>query len=76
MKKILMIIPVCLFLSTNVNAELETLTDGTTVNSLVKDGYRIIDTDAESKNILYHLMKGKNVVTCAMYDGGVKCVKP
>ena len=76
MKKILMIITVCLSLSTNVNAEFETLPEETTINSLIKDGYRIIDTGATSKSILFHLMKGKNFVSCEISNGETVCIKP
>ena len=76
MKKILIIIPLCLFLSSNVDAELETLPEETTVNSLIKNGYRIIDTGATSKSLLYHLMKGKNLVTCEIANGEINCIKP
>ena len=76
MKKILIILFGSFLISSNVNAELETLPEETTVNSLIKNGYRIIDTGATSKSLLYHLMKGKNLVSCEIANGETICIKP
>ena len=45
MKKLLGILVLGLWLSSNTYAELENLPEGTTVNSLLKDGYRLFSTE-------------------------------
>ena len=79
-----------LFLSGNVYAEPEKLPEGTTVNSLLKKGYGLFSTDLVAtpttygENItspgyvavVYHLIKGKELITCSIVKGIVGCIKP
>ena len=53
--------------------EMESLPEGTTVNQLIKEGYKLIDTDSVawsdndgygSVGTFYHLMKRNELVTC------------
>ncbi len=91
MKKLLGILVLGLILSSNAYAEFEQLPEGTTVNSLLKDGYRLFSTDTVATpdtyggdsgrsyghiGIIYHLIKGKELVTCEVIDGKVGCIKP
>ncbi|QIZ20308.1 hypothetical protein E5R92_00680 [Candidatus Pelagibacter giovannonii] len=91
MKKILGIVVLGLLLSGNAYAEVEKLPEGTTVNSLIKAGYKLFSTESAatpvtfgddgrsytgSFQIIYHLTKGKEVVSCVLYDGELTCVKP
>ena len=91
MKKLLAILVLGLLLSSNAYAEFEQLPEGTTVNSLLKDGYRLFSTDTVATpttygddsrqsaghfGIIYHLIKGKELVTCQLSDGKVDCIKP
>ena len=80
-----------LLLSGNAYAEVEKLPEGTTVNSLIKAGYKLFSTESVatpvtfgddnrsytgSFEIIYHLTKGKEVVTCVLYEWDLACVKP
>ena len=91
MKKLLGILVLGLLLSGNAHAEFEKLPEGTTVNSLLKDGYRLFSTDTvatpttygdDSRSSdaffgsIYHLIKGKELVTCQLSDAKVICIKP
>jgi|TARA_B100001964_G_C13687398_1_gene360225 hypothetical protein len=91
MKKAIAIIVLGLLLSGNAYAELEHLPKGTTVNSLLKDGYRLFSTETVGipdtygedgrQSIgffgsIYHLIKGKELVTCQLSEGIVICIKP
>ena len=91
MKKLLGILVLGLLLSGNAHAEFEKLPEGTTVNSLLKDGYRLFSTDIVATpdaygddgrwsvghiGIIYHLIKGKELVSCEIKDGKVACIKP
>ncbi len=91
MKKLLGILVLGLLWSNVSYAELEKLPEGTTVNSLLKDGYRLFSTDTvaipttygdDSRQsagyfgVIYHLIKGKELVTCELIDGKVGCIKP
>ena len=91
MKKLLGIVVLGFLFSGNANAELENLPEGTTVNSLLKDGYRLLSTDSVGTpdtygddnrssygyfGIIYHLIRGKELVTCELGQGKVVCFKP
>ena len=91
MRKAIGIIILGLLLSSNAYAELEYLPKETTVNSLLKDGYRLFSTetiatpttygdDSRSSDAffgsIYHLIKGKELVTCQLSDAKVICIKP
>ena len=91
MKKLLTILVLSLLLSGNAYAEVEELPKSTTVNSLMQQGYKLFSTESVatpvtfgddgrsytgSFQIIYHLTKGKEVVTCVLYEGELTCVKP
>ena len=88
MKKLLGILILGLLWCNVSVAEIEKLPEGTTVNSLLKDGYKLFSTNvvAPSKNqlgaLIYNLIKGKVLVTCLMNASGgevkskVVCLKP
>ena len=85
MKKLLGIVVLGLLLSGNAYAEMESLPEGTTVNQLIKEGYKLIDTDSVawsdndgygSVGTFYHLMKRNELVTCGVGNGNVSCWKP
>tara|TARA_B110000977_G_C10580127_1_gene300113 strand:- start:232 stop:489 length:258 start_codon:yes stop_codon:yes gene_type:complete len=85
MKKLLGIIVLGLLLSGNAYAEMESLQKGTTVNQLLKDGYKLIDTDSigysegdgyGAVGTFYHLMKKNELVTCVAGKGEISCWKP
>ena len=85
MKKLLGILVICSFLGGNAYAEMESLPEGTTVNQLIKEGYKLIDTDSVawsdndgygSVGTFYHLMKRNELVTCGAGMGKVSCWKP
>ena len=91
MKKLLGILVLGLLWCNVSYAELEKLPEGTTVNSLLKDGYRLFSTDIVATpdaygdddrwsvghiGIIYHLIKGKELVTCELGEGKVVCIKP
>ena len=93
MKKLLSIIVLGLLLSGNVNSndKIEVLAKDTTVNDLLNEGYRLSSTnvlspqDYDGPSVLYHLVKGKKLVTCVLRNGDedenesrfvVICLKP
>ena len=85
MKKILSFVLLGLLIYGNAYAEVQSLPKGTTVNQLIKDGYKLIDTNSVSSTdedgygavgILYHLIKSNELVTCAVRNENVSCWKP
>ena len=85
MKKLLSILVFSLLLSGSAYTDIESLPKGTTINQLIKDGYKLIDTDSVawadndgfgSVGTFYHLMKRNEFVTCAVGNGEVSCWKP
>ena len=85
MQTLLGLVLLRLSLSGNAYAERGSLREGTTVNQLIKDGYKLIDTDSVawsdndgygSVGTFYHLMKRNELVTCGVGNGKVSCWKP
>ena len=91
MRKLLLTFLFTLVLSGGAYAVVEELPKSTTVNSLMKQGYKLFSTESVatpvtfgddnrsytgSFEIIYHLTKGKEVVTCVLYEGELTCVKP
>jgi len=85
MKQIIIILIISFFSVSNVIAEAELLPEGTSVNQLLNEGYKLVDTgevswidsdDNRKVGVIYHLMKGKNLVTCGMEKRQIECVKP
>jgi hypothetical protein len=85
MKKLLGIFILGLLLSGNAYAEMESLQKGTTVNQLLKDGYKLIGTNSVGYSegdgygvvgTFYHLMKKNELVTCVAGNGEISCWKP
>ena len=81
MKKILGIIVLGLLWSSFALAvKIEMMPEGTSVNSLLKDGWKLHSTDVASDSgqvgLFYNLIKGKNIITCGLTDGTVQCFKP
>jgi hypothetical protein len=91
MKKLLGILVLSLLLSGNAYSEVEKLPESTTVNGLMKQGYNLFSTESVatpvtfgdenrsytgSFEIIYHLTKDKEVVSCVLYEGELACVKP
>jgi hypothetical protein len=93
MKKLLGIIVLGLLLSGNAFAaeKVEVLAKDTTVNDLLDEGYRLSSTnvvppqDYDGPRVIYHLVKGKKLVTCILRGGDedegesrfvVFCVRP
>ena len=91
MKKLLGIVVLGLFLSSNAFSKVELLPEGTTVNSLIKQGYKLFSTETVATpttfgddnrqysgtlGTMYHLIKGKEVVSCLLSEVEVNCVKP
>ena len=80
------IITLCLLLNTNIYAaKMEELSNDVTVNSLLKDGWRLYSSDAvafsrsdgiSQLGTYYNLIKGRKVVTCFAALGEVVCYKP
>ena len=85
------ILVICSLLGGNAYAEVEELPKSTTVNSLMQQGYKLFSTESVatpvtfgddnrsytgSFEIIYHLTKGKEVVTCVLYEGELTCFKP
>ena len=87
-KKLLSIIVLGFLLSGNAYADdVKFLPKETTVNSLMQDGYKLIDTDSvtwkegservATVNIHYHLIKGDELVSCTFfYTSPTRCWKP
>ena len=93
MKKLLGIMVLGLLLSGNGYAieKVEVLAKDTTVNDLLDEGYRLSSTnvvppqDYNGSSVIYHLVKGKKLVTCILRGGDedegesrfvVFCVRP
>ena len=93
MKKLLGIVVLSLLLSGNAysNEKVEVLAKDTTVNDLLDEGYRLSSTnvfppqDYNGPSVIYHLVKGKKLVTCILRGGDededegrfvVFCVRP
>ena len=93
MKKLLPILVLGFLLSGNAYAEeeVEVLAKDTTVNDLLDEGYRLSSTnvvppqDYNGSSVIYHLVKGKKLVTCILRGGDededesrfvVFCVRP
>ena len=73
------------------NEKVEVLAKDTTVNDLLNEGYRLSSTnvvppqDYDGSSVIYHLVKGKKLVTCILRGGDedegesrfvVFCVRP
>ena len=83
MKKFLIILAAGMLWCNFVFAEDVKLPDGTTVNSLLQDGYKLFSTDSirssrDVTGILYTLTKDREVVSCGFNFGTAKtlCIKP
>ena len=86
MIKFLAIMVIGFLLSGTIYAEqLKHLPKETTVNQLIKDGYKLIDTNSvaystpdgyERSGNLYHLLKKDELVTCVLSQRKVSCWKP
>ena len=86
MIKIIKIIILSLLFSWNIfAAETETMPENTTVNFLLKNGWRLYSTNAVAfsgsdgrgeTGIYYNLIKGRKIITCAASSGKVFCNKP
>ena len=80
MRQFLIVLIFSLITVSNVFGKAEYLPEGVTVNQLLKDGYRLVETgeinDDGKIGIIYHLIKGKTIVTCGMRDRKIECVKP
>lgn len=91
MRKLLLTFLFTLVLSGGAYAVVEELPKSTTVNSLMKQGYKLFSTESVatpvtfgddnrsytgSFEIIYHLTKDIEVVTCVLYEGELTCVKP
>ena len=89
--KILLSITLSLFLLTVPASagEVKMLPEGTTVNDLLEQGYRLFSTDtmgysvptgdgygSNKRGVFYHLIKGKELVTCVLSKLEVACLKP
>jgi hypothetical protein len=80
------IITLSLLLNTNIYAaKMEELSNDVTVNSLLKDGWRLYSSDAvafsrsdgiSQLGTYYNLIKGRKIVTCFAALGEVVCYKP
>ena len=66
-------------------AETKSMPEDTTVNSLLKDGWRLYSTNAVAfsgsdgygeTGVYYNLTKGRKIITCAASSGKVFCNKP
>ena len=93
MKKLLGIVVLSLVLCGNAysNEKVEVLANDTTVNDLLNEGYRLSSTnvvppqDYNGARVIYHLIKGKKLVTCVLGRGNededesrfvVFCIRP
>ena len=81
MKKLLGIVVLGLLLSGNAYAvKIKMMPEGTSVNSLLKDGWELHSTDVVSTkgsvSHFYNLTKDKNIITCGSAQGTVLCWKP
>ena len=86
MKKAIGIIILGLLWCSFSNAgELKELPNDTTVNSLLQNGWKLYSTNAVATSdakgyttsaVYYTLTKGREVVTCALSSGKVRCWKP
>ena len=80
MRQFLIVLIFSLISISNAFGKAEYLPEGVTVNQLLKEGYRLVETgeivDDGKIGIIYHLIKGKTLVTCGMKARNVVCVKP
>ena len=80
MRQFLIVLIFIFITISNAFGKAEYLPEGVTVNQLLKEGYRLVDTgeiiDDGKIGIIYHLIKGKTLVTCGMQDRKIECVKP
>ena len=86
MIKIIKIVVLSLLFSCNIfAAETESMPENTTVNFLLKNGWRLYSTNAVAfsgsdgrgeTGIYYNLIKGRKIITCAASSGKVFCNKP
>ena len=86
MKKIIKILFLSLIFSWNVfAADTEPMPENTTVNFLLKNGWRLYSTNAVAfsgsdgngeTGIYYNLIKGRKIITCAASSGKIFCNKP
>ena len=86
MKKIIKVLFLCLIFSWNVfAADTELMPENTTVNFLLKNGWRLYSTNAVAfsgsdgrgeTGIYYNLIKGRKIITCAASSGKIFCNKP
>ena len=80
MKQFLIVLIFSFITISNAFGKAEYLPEGVTVNQLLKEGYRLVETgetiDDGVDAIFYHLIKGKTLVTCGMKARNVVCVKP
>lgn len=86
MIKFLAIMVIGFLLSGTTYAEqIKHLPKETTVNQLIKDGYKLIDTNSVAYSTndgygvsgnFYHLLKKDELVTCVVSQGKVSCMKP
>tara|TARA_Y100001970_G_scaffold251964_1_gene325336 strand:+ start:1246 stop:1515 length:270 start_codon:yes stop_codon:yes gene_type:complete len=89
MKKILGIVVIIFFFSASVHAApVKVLSNNTTVNSLLKQGYSLFSTNTigysvqsqdgygNKVGIFYNLIKGNEIITCLEHRGDVECYKP
>jgi hypothetical protein len=90
-KTFLSILVICSLLGGNAFADVEKLPEGTTVNSLIKAGYKLFSTESVATpdaygddyrrttgffGMIYHLTKGKELVSCTFSEGKTVCFKP
>ena len=80
MKQFLIVLIFSLISMSSAFGKAEYLPEGVSVNQLLKEGYRLVETgeivDDGKIGIIYHLIKGKTLVTCGMRDRKIECVKP
>ena len=85
-REILGILVLSLLLSLNVfAAETIPMPENTTVNFLLKNGWRLDSTNAVAfsgsdgrgeTGVYYNLIKGRKIITCAASSGKVFCSRP
>jgi len=85
-KKFFGILFLSLLLSWNIfAAETVPLPENTTVNFLLKNGWRLYSTNAVAfsgsdgrgeTGVYYNLIKGRKIITCAASSGKVFCSRP
>jgi hypothetical protein len=87
-KFIFTVIVMSLMWSGNANAGLSANSKQSPVNDLIKQGYKLIDTDSVAyrsvssgysagiTGTFYHLMKDNDLVTCVRGNGLTNCWRP